>query len=64
MAVLAIASELSFFENENKSVSRGENHFKANHVESFNASQGILKGQAHASMREKVYNVTVSECSK
>ena len=67
MAVLTTASLLSFFENENKSVSRGEHHFKSNHVESFSgatsdsASQGVLKGQVHASMKKKVYNVTVSE---
>ena len=52
---------ISTFENENKSVSRGENHFKSNHVESLGASQGVLKGQVHASMKKKVYNMTVSE---
>jgi len=61
MAVLPISSLLSFFENENKSVSRGENHFKSNHVESFNVIQGVLKGQVHTSMKKKVYNVTVRE---
>ena len=53
MAVLTIASLLSFFENENKSISRGENHFKSSHEESFRASQGVLKGQVHASMKKK-----------
>ena len=61
MAVLTVASLLSLFENENKSVSRGENHFKSNHVESFSASQDVLNGQVNASMKKKVYNVTVSE---
>ena len=61
MAVLTIASLLSFFENENKSVSRGENHFKSNHEESFSASQGVLKGKVYTSMKKKLYNVTVSE---
>jgi len=64
MAVLTISSLLSFFENENKSVSRGVNHFKSNNVESFSVSQGVLKGQVHASMKKKVYNadnVTVRE---
>ena len=60
-AVLTISSLLSFFENEKKSVSMGENHFKSNHAESFSFSQGVLKGQVHASMKKKVYNVTVSE---
>ena len=51
----------SFFENNKKSVPRGENHLKSNHVESFSASQGVLKGQVHATMKKKVYNVTVSD---
>ena len=45
---MTIASLLSFFENENKSVSRGEYHFKSNNVESFSASQGVFKGQVRA----------------
>ena len=56
----AIASLLSFFENENKTVSRGEYHFKSDNVESFSASQGVFKGQVHASMKKVVYNVTIS----
>ena len=56
-----MATLLSFFENENKSVSRGENHFKSNHEESFSASQDVLKGQVYAGMKKKVYNATVSE---
>ena len=50
-----------FFENDNKSISRGENHIKSSHVERFSANQGVLKGWVHASMKKKVYNVTVSE---
>ena len=60
-SAVTIASLLSFFENENKSVSRGQFHFKSNHVESFSASQGVFKGQVHASMKKIVYNVTISE---
>jgi len=52
MVVLTIASLLSFFSNEHKSVSRGEDHIKSKHVESLGASQGILKGQVHASMKK------------
>ena len=58
---VTIASLLSFFENENKSVLRGEYHFKSKYVESFSASQGVFKGQVHASMKKIVYNVTISE---
>ena len=54
-------STFLFFENDNKSVSRDENHFKSSHVESFSASQGVLKGRIHANMKKKVYNLTVSE---
>ena len=46
--------------NENKTVSRGEYHFKSDNVESFSASQGVFKGQVHASMKKVVYNVTIS----
>ena len=58
---VTIASLLSFFENENKSVSRGEYHFKSNNVESFSASQVVFKGQVHASLEKIVYNVTISQ---
>ena len=51
----------SLFENNKKSVPRGENHLKSNHVESFSASQGVLKGQVHASMKKKVCNVMASD---
>ena len=62
MAMRTIASLLfPFFENDNKSVSRDENHFKSSHVESFSVSHGVLKGRVHASMKKKVYKVTVSE---
>ena len=58
---VTIASLLSFFENENKTVLRGEYHFKSYNVESFSASQGVFKGQVRASMKKVVYNVTISE---
>ena len=58
---VTIASLLSFFENENKSLSRGEYHFRSNNVESFSASQGVFKGQVHISMKKIVFNVMISE---
>ena len=58
---VTIASLLSCFENENKSVLRGGYRFKSNNVESFSARQGVFKGQVHASMKKIVYNVTISE---
>ena len=49
-----------FFGEKQKSIKKGENHYKSGHVESFTYSQGILGGEVHASMRNKVYKVTVS----
>ena len=57
---LSITSLVSFFGNEQKSLTRGENHYKSNHVESFTYSDGIIRGEVHASMKKKVYKVTVS----
>ena len=58
---VTIASLLSFSKIRKKTVSRGEYHFKSDNVESFSASQGVFKGQIHASMKKVVYNVTISE---
>ena len=62
MALLSIASLVSFFAGEQKSIDRGENHYKSEHVESFSYSTGILR-EVHASMKKKVYKVTVSIAS-
>ena len=64
MAALSITSLVSFFGNEQKSLTRGENHYKSNHVESFTYSDGIIRGEVHASMKKNVYKVTVSSHSK
>lgn len=60
MAALSISSLASFFADEQKSLTRGENHYKSNHVESFSYIDGIIRGEIHASMKKKVYKVTVS----
>ena len=60
MSALSIASLISFFREEQKSIKKGENHYKSGHVESFTYSHGILRGDVHASMRNKVYKVAVS----
>ena len=57
---ISIVSLISFFGEEQKSIRKGENHYKSGHVESFTYSEGILRGDVHASMRNKVYKVTVS----
>ena len=51
---------LIFFENEQKYLTRDENHYKSNHVESFAYFDGIIRGEVHASMKKKAYKVTVS----
>jgi hypothetical protein len=60
MVALSITSLVSFFDNEQKSLTRGENHYKFSHVESFTYADGTIRGEVHARMREKVYKVTVS----
>jgi len=60
MASLSIATLISFFSEEKKSIRKGENHYKSGHVESFAYQQGVLRGEVHASMKKKVYKVTVS----
>ena len=42
MAALSISSLASFLADEQKSLTRGENHYKSNHVESFSYSDGII----------------------
>ena len=60
MASLSIASLISFFAEEKKSIERGENHYKSDHIEAITYHQGVLRGDVHASMKKKVYRVTVS----
>ena len=60
MATLSIGSLLSFFSEEKKSIQKGENHYRSDHVEAFSYQQGVLRGEVHASMKKKVYKVTVS----
>lgn len=64
MVSLTIASLLSLFTEEKKSTERGENHYKHDHIESVTYKEGVLRGEVHASMKKKVYKVTVSESLK
>jgi len=59
-ASLSIASLLSFLSEKTKSIKTGENNYKSEHVEAFTYQQGVLRGEVHASMKKKVYKVTVS----
>jgi len=56
---LSISSLLNFFKNETRSISRGENHYKSNHIDSLTYIPGVLRGKVQASIK-KVYDVTVS----
>ena len=60
MAAISIFALTTFFSNEPKSISRGENHYKSGHIESFSYSDRVLRGSVHASMKNKSYKVTVS----
>ncbi|XP_020892954.1 uncharacterized protein LOC110232169, partial [Exaiptasia diaphana] len=59
MAALSITALSNFFSEEHKSISRGENHYKSGHIECFSYADGVIRGQVHASMKSKVYKVTI-----
>ncbi|XP_065056838.1 uncharacterized protein LOC135685036 [Rhopilema esculentum] len=59
MAAITISALTAFFSDEPKSIQRGENHFRSDHVESFYYSDGVIRGSVHASMKNKSYKVTV-----
>ena len=63
MASFTISALASFFSGEQKSISRGENHYRSEHVVNFCYEQGVLRGQVQASMKNKLYKVTVSKDS-
>ena len=62
MAV-TLAHFTSFFQNKAKSIKRGENHYKSEHVESCTYDKGELDGSVRASMRDRLYKVSVSNTS-
>lgn len=57
----SITSLLSYFASEPNSVDQGENYYKSSHVEAFGYSVRSLKGKVHASMKDRLCNVTVSD---
>ena len=55
MATLSIASLLSFFLEEKKSIKKGENHFKSDHIEAFTYQQGVLRDfQRHGNVTSQL----------
>ena len=59
MSLFSISSLLSYFEEEKKSIAKGEKHVKSDLIEYFMYNQGILRGKVHASIKSKVYEVMV-----
>ena len=59
MASLSILSLVSFFDEEVKSIEKGENHVRSDHVEALSYSAGVLRGEIYASTKQKRYKVTV-----
>ena len=56
-------SLLLYYADELKSVDRGKNHCKSNHVEAFVYSAGYLREKVQASMKTRSYKITVSSLS-
>ena len=56
---ISITSLFSFFSGEKKSIKRGENHYRSEHVLSFSYCEGELSGRVKASMKDKAYKTTV-----
>ena len=59
---LTLSAIVNFFveEAEKKSIHRGEQHYKAGHVEMFSYAKGEMNGFVRASQRNRVYKVSVS----
>ena len=51
----------AFSQGEDKSIERGENHYKSGHVESYSYADGGIVGLVHASRRER--DGTYETCS-
>ena len=60
MAAMSISALASFFADDPKSINRGENHYNSKHVESFEYADGVMRGNVHASMKNRTYKTTVN----
>jgi len=60
MAAMSISALASFFADEPKLINRGENHYNSKHVESFEYADSVMRGNVHASMKNRRYKTTVS----
>lgn len=63
--VLKISNIYEFLENDNKIIKKGENALESDHVKSmqFDAEIMIVRGEIHASMKDKTYKVEVISCN-
>ena len=50
----------AFFQGEDKTLERGEHHYKSGHVEGFSHADGEMVRFFHASRREQRYKISVS----
>ena len=60
MAAFTIALLVSFFAEEKRSITRGKNHYRSDHIEIFAYADGVIRGTVHASMKKKSSKMTVS----
>ena len=64
--VLKLSAIVNFFSeaNEKRLIVRGENAVESNHIKSFHFVPELLliRGEVHASMRDRIYSVEVSIC--
>lgn len=60
MAAMSISALASFFADALKSISHGENHNNSKHAASFEYTEGVMRGNVHASMMNRTYKTTVS----
>ena len=58
--MITFSNMVRYFKDEDKSVRRGENHYKSDHILACTFSQGQLMGVVRASMKDKSYKVLVS----
>ena len=62
--LLSVSDLMAFFKDEHKSIKRGGDHYKSGHVEKCSYSDGKLTGLVRASMKHKVYPVSLSVAIK
>lgn len=60
--ILKLSSINEFLDNDNKIIKKGENALESNHVKrmQFDADLMMIRGEVHASMKDKFYHVEVS----